>query len=90
MALPSAKGLFHKAIIQSGPALQMANREDGTRNARQFLDALAIDHRRADGGPSGVDGGRLRRHGHDLRNTGRRENVATMVETIPRAGTKMM
>jgi len=43
MALPSAKGLFHKAIIQSGPALQMANREDGTRNARQFLDALGLD-----------------------------------------------
>ena len=43
MALPSAKGLFHKAIIQSGPALQMANREDGTRTARQFLDALGLD-----------------------------------------------
>jgi para-nitrobenzyl esterase len=43
MALPSAKGLFHKAIIQSGPAVQMANREDGTQTARQFLDALGLD-----------------------------------------------
>ena len=43
MALPSAKGLFHKAIIQSGPAIQMANREDGSRTARQFLDALGLD-----------------------------------------------
>jgi para-nitrobenzyl esterase len=45
--LPSAKGLFHKAIIQSGPALQMANREDGTRTARQFLDELGLDAGRA-------------------------------------------
>ncbi len=43
MALPSAKGLFHKAIIQSGPAVQMANRDDGSRTARQFLDALGLD-----------------------------------------------
>ncbi len=43
MALPSAKGLFHKAIIQSGPAIQMASRDDGTRNARQFLAELGLD-----------------------------------------------
>ena len=42
MALPSAKGLFHKAIIQSGPALQMATREDGTKTARQFLGELGL------------------------------------------------
>ena len=42
MALPSAKGLFHKAIIQSGPALQMATREDGTKTARQFLAELGL------------------------------------------------
>jgi para-nitrobenzyl esterase len=47
MVLPSAKGLFHKAIIQSGPAIQMANREDGTQTARQFLDALGLDVGRA-------------------------------------------
>jgi para-nitrobenzyl esterase len=47
MALPSAKGLFHKAIIQSGPAVQMANREDGTRTARQFLAEVGLDENSA-------------------------------------------
>ena len=42
MAMPSAKGLFHKAIIQSGPAVQMANRDDGTRTARQMLEQLGV------------------------------------------------
>src|SRR5262249_16719416 len=42
MALPAAKGLFHKAIIQSGPAVQMANREDGTKTARQVLQHLGL------------------------------------------------
>ncbi|MCW5733462.1 MAG: carboxylesterase/lipase family protein [Enhydrobacter sp.] len=48
MALPSARGLFHKAIIQSGPALQMATREDGTRTARQFLEQLGLGEKDAD------------------------------------------
>lgn len=43
MAMPPAKGLFHKAIIQSGPAVQMANREDGSRTARQMLEHLGLD-----------------------------------------------
>ena len=47
MALPSAKGLFHKAVIQSGPAVQMANREDGTRTARQVLAGLGLDAKSA-------------------------------------------
>jgi para-nitrobenzyl esterase len=42
MALPAAKGLFHKAIIQSGPAVQMATREDGTGTARQLLSELGL------------------------------------------------
>ena len=42
MALPSAKGLFHKAVIQSGPAVQMANRADGTKTATQFLKAAGL------------------------------------------------
>jgi para-nitrobenzyl esterase len=42
MALPAAKGLFHKAIIQSGPAVQMADREDGARTARQMLEHLGL------------------------------------------------
>jgi len=42
LAVPSAKGLFHKAVIQSGPAVQMANREDGSKTAHQVLDALGL------------------------------------------------
>ena len=47
MALPSAKGLFHKAIVQSGPAVQMASREDGTNTARQVLAELGLDAKTA-------------------------------------------
>lgn len=47
MALPAAKGLFHKAIIQSGPAVQMATREDGTGTARAFLAELGLDEKDA-------------------------------------------
>lgn len=48
MALPCAQGLFHKAIIQSGPAVQMANREDGTKTARQVLEHLGLQAKDAD------------------------------------------
>ena len=37
MAMPAAHGLFHKAIIQSGPAVQMASRDDASETARQLL-----------------------------------------------------
>jgi para-nitrobenzyl esterase len=37
MAMPAAQGLFHKAIIQSGPAVQMASRDDASETARQLL-----------------------------------------------------
>lgn len=47
MALPGAKGLFHKAIIQSGPAVQMADREDGTKTARQVLEHLGLTPKEA-------------------------------------------
>lgn len=47
MAMPCAKGLFHKAIIQSGPAVQMAERPDGTNTARQMLDHLGVPPERA-------------------------------------------
>ncbi|MDP3159430.1 MAG: carboxylesterase/lipase family protein [Reyranella sp.] len=43
MALPGAQGLFHKAIIQSGPAVQMADRSDGTNTARQVLAHLGLE-----------------------------------------------
>ena len=42
MAMPSAAGLFHKAIVQSGPGLRMASREVGTERAEKLLKALEI------------------------------------------------
>jgi para-nitrobenzyl esterase len=45
LALPAAKGLFHKAVIQSGPAVQMATREDGTKTALQVLAELGLDEK---------------------------------------------
>src|SRR6202167_5232071 len=43
MAMPAAHGLFHKAIIQSGPAVQMASRDDASETARQLLAELNLD-----------------------------------------------
>jgi para-nitrobenzyl esterase len=43
LAMPAARGLFHKAIIQSGPAVEMMNRADATATARQVFDELGID-----------------------------------------------
>lgn len=41
MAMPQAKGLFHKAIIQSASSLiRMATPEEATRAARELLDEL--------------------------------------------------
>jgi para-nitrobenzyl esterase len=42
MAMPAARGLFHKAIIQSGPAVQMASRDDASETARQLLAELDL------------------------------------------------
>ncbi len=42
MAMPEARGLFHRAIIQSGPAVEMASREDGSETARQLLAELNL------------------------------------------------
>jgi para-nitrobenzyl esterase len=43
LAMPPARGLFHKAIIQSGPGLRAVAPESGTALARALLDALEID-----------------------------------------------
>jgi para-nitrobenzyl esterase len=40
--MPAAKGLFHKAIMQSGPCLQIADKARGTAIARQLLKDLGI------------------------------------------------
>ena len=42
MAMPSAAGLFHKAIVESGPGLRMTPREVGTERAEKLLKALEI------------------------------------------------
>lgn len=42
MAMPAAKGLFHRAIIQSGPGVRMMSREKATENAAKLLKALEI------------------------------------------------
>jgi para-nitrobenzyl esterase len=40
--MPAAKGLFHKAIMQSGPCLQIADKARGTAIARQLLSDLNL------------------------------------------------
>ena len=42
MAMPSAKGLFHRAIAMSGAQLRGATRENATRAATQFLGKLGL------------------------------------------------
>jgi len=42
MAMPSAKGLFHKACIQSGPGLTVGRREPAQAATRRLLQALDI------------------------------------------------
>ena len=42
MAMPSAKGLFHRAIAMSGAQLRGATRENATRGAEQFLAKLGL------------------------------------------------
>ena len=42
LAMPSAKGLFHRAIIESGAAIQVTSREIAIRNAEQLLAKLGI------------------------------------------------
>ena len=43
---PAAKGLFHRAGVQSGSMLKLATREAATRHAEALLQELGIDRRR--------------------------------------------
>lgn len=45
MAMPSAAGLFHRAIVQSGPGLHMVPRAQATARAEKLLKELGIDGR---------------------------------------------
>ena len=42
LAMPSAKGLFHSAAVQSGSSLRMATREQATKSAEALLAKLGI------------------------------------------------
>ena len=42
MAMPSAQGLFHRAVVQSGSALRSASQINATERAQQFLAALQL------------------------------------------------
>ena len=42
MAMPGARGLFHRAIIQSGPGLHLQPRDKATAVAEALLDELSI------------------------------------------------
>src|SRR4029434_3319657 len=42
MAMPSAKGLIHRAIAMSGAQVRGATRENATRAAEQFLGKLGL------------------------------------------------
>jgi para-nitrobenzyl esterase len=42
MAMPAARGLFHKAIVQSGPCLRVSSTEEATDVALRLLESLEI------------------------------------------------
>jgi para-nitrobenzyl esterase len=43
LATPAAKGLFHRAAIQSGPGLRGMSREAATKTTKQILAALELE-----------------------------------------------
>jgi len=43
MAMPPAKGLFHKAIVESGSMLRVSTRDEAEATARKFLAQLKIE-----------------------------------------------
>ena len=42
LASPSAKGLFHSAVIQSGPGIKVGERDQATKAAELLLDELGL------------------------------------------------
>jgi len=43
LAMPAAKGLFHRAIVESGAAVTLVDRDVAVHNAEQLLAKLSID-----------------------------------------------
>jgi para-nitrobenzyl esterase len=48
LGMPAAKGLFHRAAIESGPALTATSRDAATRTATAFLTTLGLDKTKLD------------------------------------------
>jgi para-nitrobenzyl esterase len=42
LAMPVAKGLFHRAVVQSGPGLRAKPSEEATIRAKEFLDVVHV------------------------------------------------
>src|SRR6185295_12049492 len=43
LAMPSAKGLFHRAIIESGPTIKLVERDQAARVANELLTKLGLN-----------------------------------------------
>lgn len=48
MAMPAAKDLFHKAIVESGSTLRIASKEAGTADAKTLLNKLGLKDNQLD------------------------------------------
>ncbi|MDX1384513.1 MAG: carboxylesterase family protein, partial [Thermoanaerobaculia bacterium] len=48
LAMPGAEGLFHRAVIQSGPALRVETPANATKTAQYLLDELGLGPRDVD------------------------------------------
>jgi para-nitrobenzyl esterase len=48
MAMPAARGLFHRAIVESGPYLHGKTPEEATAFARELMSALELEPRQVD------------------------------------------
>jgi len=42
LAMPAAKGLFHRGVIQSGPSLKLVSKEDGIRLSEMLMKELSL------------------------------------------------
>jgi para-nitrobenzyl esterase len=45
LAMPAARGLFHRAAVQSGSLLRVQTREEGAAHAKALIDALGLTAR---------------------------------------------
>src|SRR5262249_8777496 len=43
LAMPSAKGFFHRAIIESGPTIKLVERDQASRVGAEFMSKLGLN-----------------------------------------------